>query len=184
VGYFKHDQAIVHSNAVIGDNTRLWAFTNIQEGAHIGKECNICDGSFVEKGAVIGNHVTIKHHVTVFDGVTIGDDVFIGSNTAFINDRYPRSNREDQWMLEKTVVKRGVTIGANVTIMCGVTIGDYAVIGAGSVVTKDVQMHALVYGNPAEFHGFACFCGRKLDQNLKCKCAKQYQLQQGRLCLT
>src|SRR3989338_4395178 len=113
MGFFKHYTALVHPGAKIGEGTRLWAFTNIQDGAKIGEHCNICDGSFVEKGAVVGNHVTIKHHVSVFDGVTIEDDVFVASNIAFINDRNPRSNRKDAWTLEKTLIKKGATLGTN-----------------------------------------------------------------------
>jgi len=149
MNYFKHEKALVDKDARIGEGTRVWAFANIQAGATIGRECNICDGSFVEKGAVIGDHVTIKHHVSVFDGVTIEDDVFVGSNIAFINDRYPRSHREDPWTLEKTVVKKGATIGNNSVVLCGVTIGEYAVVAAGSVVTKDVPPYAICAGNPA-----------------------------------
>ncbi len=171
---FKHDKALVHSDAKIGDGTRIWAFTNIQSGAVIGGECNICDGSFVEKGAVIGDHVTVKHHVAVFDGVTIEDDVFVGSNVAFVNDRYPRSHREDEWTLERTLVKKGATLGSNSVILCGVTVGEYAVVGAGSVVTKDVPAHAIVFGNPAVKKGYSCRCGGKLDGDLKCVCGKQY----------
>jgi len=162
-------------DAQIGDGTRIWAFTNIQAGAVIGKECNICDGSFVEKGAVVGNHVTIKHHVAVFDGVTIEDNVFVGSNTAFINDRFPRSHREDEWTLEKTVIKQGATLGSNSVILCGVTVGQYAVIGAGSVVTKNVPAHTIVCGNPAVVKGYACRCGRRLDEDHKCmSCGTEY----------
>lgn len=171
--HFSHQTALVSDQAVIGKGTRVWAFTNIQAGASIGEDCNICDGSFVEKGAVIGNHVTIKHHVAVFDGVTIEDDVFVGSNVAFINDRHPRSRRED-WVMEKTLIKKGASIGSNTTILCGVTVGEYAVVGAGSVVTKDVPAFAIVYGNPARLKGYACHCGRRLDKNLKCSCGKQY----------
>lgn len=176
MGYFKHEKALVHPEAGIGDETRIWAFANIQAGAVIGRGCNICDGSFVEKGAVVGNHVTIKHHVSVFDGVTIEDDVFVGSNIAFINDRYPRSHREDPWTLEKTLVKKGATLGSNAVVLCGITIGTYAVVGAGSVVTKDVPAHAIVVGNPAEFKGYACRCGRKLDQDLRCGCGQQHEI--------
>jgi len=174
MSFFKHDQAIVDEKAQVGDGSRVWAFTNVQAGAVVGKECNICDGSFIEKGAVIGDHVTIKHHVAVFDGVTIADDVFIGSNVAFINDRYPRSHREDEWTLEKTTIKKGVSIGSNSVILCGVTIGEYAVIGAGSIITKDIPPHVIMYGNPAQAQGFACKCGRKLNSNLKCSCGCQY----------
>ena len=173
MNYFKHKTALVDKKAKIGKGTRLWAFTNIKAGAVIGRDCNICDGSFVEGGAVIGDNVTIKHHVSVFDGVTIGDGVFVGSNAAFINDRHPRSQKKD-WVLEKTVVGKGATIGSNAVIMCGITIGEYAVVGAGSVVTKDVAPFTIVCGNPAAAKGYACHCGRKLDKNLKCSCGKRY----------
>ncbi len=176
MSYFKHEHALVSPDAKIGDDTRIWAFTNVQGGATIGQNCNICDGSFVEKGAVVGNYVTIKHNVSVFDGVTLEDDVFCGSNVAFINDRYPRSHRPDKWTLEKTLIKKGVTIGSNATVLCGVTIGEYAVVGAGAVVTKDVVRHGIVIGNPAKFRGYACVCGRKLDNNLKCSCGARYRL--------
>ncbi|MBF0384951.1 MAG: N-acetyltransferase [Candidatus Omnitrophica bacterium] len=175
MGFFKHDRALVHPNAKIGDDTRIWANTNIQEGAVIGKGCNICDGTFVEKGAVIGNNVTVKHYVSVFDGVTIEDDVFIGSNIAFINDRYPRSNRKGRWVLEKTKVCKGATIGTNSVILCGITIGEYAFVGAGSVVTKTVPPFTIVVGNPAKAAGFACKCGRKLQAELKCACGLKYK---------
>lgn len=179
--HFQHAQALVDKKARIGNGTRIWAFANVQAGARIGKGCNICDGSFVEKGAVVGDHVTIKHHVCVFDGVTIGDDVFIGSNVAFINDRYPRSHRDDAWTLEKTVVERGATIGSNATILCGLTVGEYALVGAGSVVVEDVAPFTIVCGNPAEFKGHVCRCGRRLDRNLKCSCGKQYVWKKGRV---
>ena len=172
--YFSHERALVDRDARIGEGTRIWAFTNIQAGAVIGRRCNICDGSFVEKGAVVGDHVTIKHHVAVFDGVTIEDDVFVGSNVAFINDRYPRSHRENGWKLEKTIIRKGVTIGSNSSILCGVTVGAYAVIGAGSVVTKDVPAHTIVCGNPGKVQGHACVCGQRLDKRLKCACGRKF----------
>ena len=125
---------------------------------------------------MIGDHVTIKHHVEVFDGVKIEDDVFVGSNVAFINDRYPCSHREDEWILEKTVVKKGATLGSNSVILCGITVGEYAVVGAGSVVTKNIPAHAVVYGNPAKTEGYACCCGRKINDSLKCACGVQYTL--------
>lgn len=179
--YFRHTTALVEPGASIGEGCRLWAFTNIQAGAVIGRGCNICDGSFVEKGAVVGNHVTIKHHVAVFDGVTMEDDVFVGSNVAFINDRYPRSNRQDPWTLERTVVRRGATVGSNATILCGVTIGEYAVVGAGSVVTRDVASFAVVCGNPALPRGYACRCGRRLPGDWQCACGQRYVLRDQQL---
>lgn len=179
MSFFKHERALVEEGAQVGEGTRVWAHSHIQKGAVIGADCNICDGSFIERGAVVGNHVTIKHNVSIFDGVVIEDDVFIGSNIAFINDRYPRSHREDEWMMEKTMIKRGATLGANTVIMCGITLGEYAVAGAGSVVTRDVPAFTIVAGNPARKIGLACRCGRKLDADMKCSCGKTYQLKEG-----
>ena len=181
--YTAHDKALVHPKAKIGEGTRIWAFVNVQEGAVIGKHCKIADGCFIEKGGVVGNYVTLKNHVFVFEGVTIEDDVFIGANVAFINDRYPRGHRLDQWTLEKVTVKKGATIGANATILCGVTIGEYALIGAGSVVTRDVPRHGLILGNPGVLKGYACQCGHTLDKKLKCVCGRQYRLKKQGLFL-
>jgi acetyltransferase-like isoleucine patch superfamily enzyme len=166
--FFQHHTALVSPNAAIGDMTRIWAFVNIQDGAVIGDGCNVCDGCYVENGAVVGNHVTLKNGVSVFAGITLEDDVFCGANVAFVNDRYPRSHRQDPWVLEKTLVKKGATVGSNATVLCGVTIGEYALIGAGSVVTKDVGDYHMVLGNPAKFYGFACLCGRKLPGDFRC----------------
>lgn len=175
--YTQHEQALVHPGARIGKETRVWAFANVQDGAVIGESCNVADGCFVEGGAVVGNHVTLKNNVMLFNGVTVDDDVFIGAHTVFVNDRNPRSHRSDDWALEKTRVSRGATIGTNCTVMCGLTIGTYAFIGAGSVVTKDVPPYRLVCGNPAKEVGFVCQCGRKLmEPDLSCSCGKQYTL--------
>ncbi len=181
MNYFKHDKALVHPNAKIGEGTRIWAFANILEGATIGSHCNICDGCFVEKGGVIGDHVTLKNHVAIWDGVTLEDDVFVGASVIFVNDRYPRSNRKDAWTLERTTVKKGATIGAGATIMGNLTIGEYAVVGAGSVVTKDVAPYTIVVGNPARFQGYACQCGRKLNHEFRCSCGLKYQLNNQKL---
>jgi len=178
---FKHDQSLVHPQAKIGEGTRIWAFCNIQDGAEIGTHCNICDGCFIEKGAKIGNNVTLKNGVNVWDGVVLEDDVFCGSNATFINDRHPRSNRQDQWTLEKTVVCKGATVGSNATILCGVTVGECALIGAGSVVTKDVPPYTLVAGNPAVSKGFICHCGKKLDKDFSCDCGRKYRIEKGML---
>jgi len=172
--FFRHPKALIARGAKIGDKTRVWAFTNIQKGAQIGKNCNICDTCFIESGAKVGNKVTLKNGVNVFSGITLEDDVFCGANTAFINDRYPRSHRHDPWMLEKTLVKKGATIGSNAVIMCGITIGEYALIGAGSVVTLDVPAHTIVAGKPARAFGYVCGCGRKLSPQLKCVCGQAY----------
>ena len=182
MSFFKHERALVDPDAEIGEGTRVWAHAHIQAGAKVGENCNICNGSFIEKGAVVGHHVTIKHNVSIFEGVIIEDDVFIGSNIAFINDRYPRSHREDEWTLETTRIKKGATLGANVTILCGLSVGEYAVIGAGSVVTKDVPSYTIVCGNPARAKGYACVCGRPLNSGLSCSCGRQYQIEEGFIC--
>ena len=175
MNYFRHEKALVHDGAQIGDGTRIWAFTNIQEKAVIGRQCNICDGSFIENGAVIGDHVTIKHHVAVFTGVTIENDVFVGSNVAFINDRHPRSHSGEDWVCEKTLVKKGASLGSNSTLLCGITIGEYAVIGAGCIVTKDVAAHTIICGKSGETKGYACSCGKRVDDDYKCVCGKTYK---------
>jgi len=180
--YFKHDKAIVSNEAVVGEGTRIWAFVNIADGASVGKECNICDGCYIEKGAVVGNNVTLKNGVCVFEGITLEDNVFCGANVGFTNDRHPRSIRDNSWVLEKTLVKKGATIGTNSTILCGITIGEYAFIGAGSVVTKDVPSYALVVGCPARHAGYACSCGRKLDDSYNCvACGLAYVMVDGEL---
>ena len=173
--YFKHPKALVGKKAVIGDKTRIWAFANVQDGVRIGVHCNIADHCFIEKGVVIGNHVTVKNGVALFDGVKIEDDVFCGTNVVFINDRRPRSHRQDAWTLEPTIVQKGATIGSNSTILCGLTIGTYAFIGAGSVVIQDVPAYAVVVGNPAKIIGYACRCGRKLDEKFLCSCGLKYR---------
>ena len=181
MSFFKHEKALVHHGAKIGEGTRIWANANILDGAIIGEHCNVCDGCYVERGAIIGDHVTLKNGVAVFDGVTLEDDVFVGAGVAFINDRNPRSHRSDAWVLEKTFVKKGATIGANATVMCGVEIGAYAVIGAGCVVTKSVPDQVIVVGNPARKAGYACRCGRTLNNDLKCSCGTSYQINNNKI---
>ena len=176
MSFFQHERALVSPGAKIGEGSRIWANANILDGAIIGEHCNICDSCFVERGAVIGNHVTLKNGVAVFNGVTLEDDVFVGAGATFINDRNPRSHRSDDWVLEKTLVERGATIGANATIMCGVTIGLYAVVGAGCVVVKNVPKYTIVVGNPARWVGYACRCGRALSNDLKCACGASYRM--------
>lgn len=183
--YFQHEKALVNPKAQIGENTRIWAFVNIQDGVLIGKNCKICDGCFVERGAVVGDFVTLKNGVCVFEGVSLEDDVFVGAHVAFINDRYPRSHRGDPWVMERTLVKKGATLGANATLMCGIIVGEYAVVGAGSVVTKNVPAYTIVVGNPAKPKGYACRCGLKLivlgkekasKRSLRCSCGLKYSL--------
>lgn len=139
---------------LIGSDSKVWQFTVILEGARLGSNCNINSHCFIENDVVIGNNVTVKCGVQLWDGITIEDDVFIGPNATFTNDKYPRSKNKD-YKLKRTLVKKGASIGANATILCGVTIGENALIGAGSVVTKDIPDGELWYGNPASCHGKA-----------------------------
>jgi len=145
---FIHPHAIVEKGVEIGKGTRIWAFVHILAGAKIGCDCNICDFVFIEGDVIIGDRVTIKSGVQLWDGVRLGNDVFIGPNVTFTNDKFPRSKQYPLRFL-KTTVKKGASIGANATILPGITIGMKAMIGAGSVVTHDVPDHALVVGNPA-----------------------------------
>jgi len=133
----------------IGDNTNVWQFTVVAAGASIGANCNICSHCFIEGGAIIGNNVTIKNGVFIWDGVQIEDDVFIGPNVTFTNDNNPKSKNKD-FKLETTIIKQSASIGANATILPGITIGENAMVGAGSVVTKNVLPNAIVKGNPAK----------------------------------
>lgn len=146
---FIHSHALVDDGAVIGARTRVWAFAHVLPGARIGEDCNICDGVFVENDVVVGDRVTIKCGVQLWDGVRLDSDVFVGPNATFTNDPFPRS-REYLEQVPTTTVKRGASIGANATILPGITIGERAMVGAGSVVTKDVPADAVVVGNPAK----------------------------------
>lgn len=171
---FVHRAALCESTSV-GEGTRVWAFAHVMEGATIGRECNICGHAFVETGATLGDRVTVKNGVLIWDRVTIGDDVFLGPAVTFTNDLVPRvAFRTPAEEFSATRVDRGATIGANVTVVCGVTIGENAFVGAGSVVTRDVPPHALVMGNPARLAGHVCACGKRLNEALRCECGRGY----------
>jgi acetyltransferase-like isoleucine patch superfamily enzyme len=150
--YFKHNSALVESES-IGANSRVWAFAHILPGARIGSECNICDHVFIENDVVVGDRVTVKCGVQLWDGLRVEDDVFIGPNATFTNDIFPRSKQYPKDFL-KTILRKGCSIGANATVLCGIEIGEFAMVGAGAVVTKSVPPRAIVYGNPAIIHGY------------------------------
>lgn len=180
-GFFVHETSIVEQPCEIGNGTKIWHFSHIMPEATIGKDCIIGQDVFIGKGVRIGNNVKIENNVSVFEGVTLEDGVFCGPSCVFTNVLNPRSYIPRKHEFKPTLVKRGTTIGANATIICGNTIGEHAFIGAGSVVTKDVPAHALVYGNPAELQGWVCECGIKLsfseNNRAKCpECGKRYQL--------
>jgi len=156
-----HPSAIVDTKD-IGDESRIWAFVHILKGAKIGKNANICDNCFIENEVLIGDDVTVKCGVYIWDGVTIEDKVFVGPGVTFTNDLFPRSKNK-KYKQEKTLLREGCSIGANATILAGVTIGKYAMVGAGSVVTKDVADYELVYGNPAEHKGSVNEDGKKYE---------------------
>jgi len=165
-----HATADVSPNAKIGEGTGIWHHCQIRENATIGENCIFGKGVYVDSGVSIGNNVKIQNYVSVYHGVTVEDGVFIGPHVCFTNDLAPRAinpdgslKGADDWVVSKTHIKTGAALGANSTIVCGTTIGAWAMVGAGSVVTRDVPDHGLVYGNPARLHGFVCFCGTKLD---------------------
>jgi acetyltransferase-like isoleucine patch superfamily enzyme len=172
---FVHPQALCESRDV-GEGTRIWAFAHVMAGARIGKECNICAHTFVEDGAVIGDGVTVKNGISIWTGVVVEDHVFLGPNVAFTNDLTPRAEfKKGPDEFASTLVKRGASIGANATLLCGLTIGEYAFVGAGSVVTRSVVPYAVVVGNPARQNGWMCACGRSLGGNLSCGCGRAYR---------
>lgn len=178
---FVHPDGRCESDTV-GSGTRVWAFAHVLSGAAIGRDCNICDHAFVEGAAVIGDRVTVKNGVLIWDGVTIGDDAFIGPGVVFTNDLTPRAHvKKSGDGLTPTVVRTGATIGANSTIVCGITIGRHAFVAAGSVVTRDVVDHAMVRGNPARQSGWVCTCGIGLDERLACSCGRAYRVLDGHL---
>lgn len=176
--YFVHERAIVESKK-IGEGSRTWAFSHILPGAVIGKNVNICEGCLIENDVVLGDNTTVKCGVYIWDGVRVENKVFIGPNVTFTNDKFPRS-KNIKYKQEKTIIKEGCSIGANSTIIAGVVLGKYAMVGAGSLVTKDVRDFTLVYGNPASEKGWVCKCGQKISRDLCCfACNKKYLLTSG-----
>jgi UDP-2-acetamido-3-amino-2,3-dideoxy-glucuronate N-acetyltransferase len=177
---FVHELALCESDD-IGPRTRVWAFAHVLAGARIGADCNVGDHAYVEGGAVVGDRVTIKNNVLLWDGVTVEDEVFLGPNAIFTNDARPRAAfKKRREALLSTLVRQGATVGANATVVAGVTIGRWAFVGAGAVVTADIRDHALVVGNPARHSGWACRCGQTLPDGLACAaCGRSYRLAGG-----
>ena len=187
-----HPTAEVSDKIEIGDGSSIWHHAQVREGVKIGTNCIIGKGVYVDADVPIGNNVKIQNYVSVYHGVKIEDGVFVGPHVCFTNDMRPRAinpdgslKAADDWVLSETLIKKGAALGANSTIRCGITIGEWAMIGSGSVVTKDVPAHGLVFGNPAQLHGFVCACGTKLEEEsrkgaavvAKClKCSRKVEI--------
>ena len=161
-----HESAYVDAGAKIGEGTNVWHFCHVMPGAVIGKHCSLGQNVVVMGGTTIGNNVKIQNNVSIYEGVEIEDDVFCGPSMVFTNVVNPRSHVSRKHEFQRTLVRRGSSIGANATIVCGVTLGEYCFIGAGAVVTKDVPAHALMVGVPASIAGWMCECGVKLQEGL------------------
>ena len=186
MNYFKHDSAIIDEGASIGENCKIWHFSHIMKDAVLGQNCNVGQNVFIASQVIIGNNVKIQNNVSLYSGVTCEDDVFLGPSMVFTNILNPRSQitRRDQYI--STTVKKGASIGANSTIICGITIGSYAMIGAGAVVTKDVKNFALMVGNPSKQIGWVSEYGQTLELDINgfaiCpESGEKYQLEYGEL---
>ena len=181
--YFVHESSFIDSGAEIGAGTKIWHFCHVMSSARIGENCNIGQNVLVAGEVRIGNNVKIQNNVSLYTGVVIEDDVFLGPSMVFTNVINPRShvNRKNEY--KPTLVRRGSSVGANATIVCGATLGKYCFVGAGAVVTRDVPAYALIYGNPARIQGWMCQCGTRLEFLLQgkieiaiCKeCGDQYE---------
>ncbi len=163
--YFAHETAVIDEGCKIGEETKIWHFSHIMKDCVIGKNCNIGQNVVISPEVILGNNVKVQNNVSVYTGVIIEDDVFLGPSMVFTNIVNPRSNVVRKGKYARTLVKRGASIGANATIICGISIGDFAFIGAGAVVTKSVQAYALVVGNPARQTGWMSEYGHKLKFN-------------------
>ena len=162
-----HPTAEVSPQAVVGEGTSIWHWAQVREGARVGARCNVGKDVYIDTDVIVGDDCKIQNFATLYRGLTVGNRVFIGPHACFTNDLYPRAVSPD-WQVVPTRVEDGASLGANATILCGVTIGRNAMVAAGAVVTKDVPAHALVAGVPAKVVGWVCECGRPLDRTMRC----------------
>lgn len=172
MNYTVHSSSIIDEGATIGNDTKVWHFSHVCGGAVIGEKCSLGQNVFIGNDVIIGNNVKIQNNVSVYDAVYLEDDVFCGPSMVFTNVYNPRSHIIRKHEYRKTLVKRGATIGANATVVCGVTIGEYAFIGAGSVINKDVKPYAMMVGVPARQIGWVCSCGVKLVATTEVACCE------------
>lgn len=173
---FIHPTAVVDDGAFVGEGTRVWHWCHIMKDVQIGDNCNIGENAFIESGVVLGSNVKVKNNVALYTGIICEDDVFLGPNCVFTNVANPRSFIERKNEFKKTIIRKGATIGANATIVCGHDVEEYAFVGAGSVVTKTVPAYTMVVGNPAKFYSYVCKCGVKLNHDLLCPaCGRKYR---------
>lgn len=184
IPYYHHPSAVIDDGAEIGEGSKIWHFTHVSKGAKLGAKCVLGQNVYIGGKVVLGNGVKVQNNVSIYDAVIIEDDVFCGPSMVFTNVINPRSFIERKTEYRPTLVKKGATLGANSTIICGNTIGEYALIGAGAVVTSDVLPHALMLGVPARQKGWVSHAGEVLGEDLVCPFeGKKYAVISGRLCL-
>jgi UDP-2-acetamido-3-amino-2,3-dideoxy-glucuronate N-acetyltransferase len=189
--YFAHESACIDPGCRIGAGTKIWHFSHIMPGCEIGQRCNIGQNVVISPGCKVGDNVKIQNNVSIYTGVILEDDVFCGPSMVFTNVVNPRSHLERKNEYKQTLVRRGASIGANATVVCGVTLGEHCFIGAGAVVTRDVPDYALVYGNPARVRGWVCYCGVKLTlgtsqgrESATCEaCGRRYDRENHIVCM-
>lgn len=171
--FFAHETAVVDPASEIGAGTKIWHFSHIMRGARVGERCNIGQNVVISPGCTVGNNVKIQNNVSIYTGVIVEEDVFLGPSMVFTNVINPRSFIERKTEYRQTLVRRGASLGANCTIVCGVTLGEYCFVGAGAVVTRDIPPYAVVYGNPARVRSWVCYCGEGLSLRVDAQGAEE-----------